>query len=146
MSKSLILMLFMFVISQASQAGIFKSYQNKKNCTQYQVVNKVRTDSGENVYTRELNNGEEVLTDQSIYGLSLKNVSIDFVKRTASFDLIKNVILGFNRPLLVTGARVSIGSDHEMFQDVLNLVNRKSSLINVICLSDSLEIIDLKTN
>jgi hypothetical protein len=144
MFKSLFLILSMFIIAGTSHAGIFKSFDSEKNCTSYEIVNKVRNDNGENVYERSLSSGEEILTDKGIYGLSLKEVEIDFDTRSASFKLIKNVILGLNRPLLVTGARVTVDSSHKSFKNIINLVNKKISLIESICLSDSLEIIEVR--
>ncbi len=143
MSKSMILAFFLFAISQSTSAAIFKSYKSKKSCTYYEVVNKVRAESGENIYQRELQGSEEVLTDKTIYGLSLQNMTVDFNKMTASFDLIKNVTLGFNRPLLVTGARVSVDSTNKSFNKIINQVNKKITLINSVCLSDNLEIVEI---
>jgi hypothetical protein len=146
MSKSLVLAFFLFSLSQLTDAAIFKSDNSKLNCSNYQIINKVRTQNGDNEYSRELENGEEVITDRTIYGLGLKNIKIDFDKRNASFDLIKHVSLGFNRPLFVTGARVSIDSSNKAFSKVINLTNKKITLIQSICITDQMEIINLRLN
>ena len=146
MSRSLILALFLFSVSQLTHAGIFKSENAKMNCSKYEVVNKVRTESGENVYLRPLKNDEELVTDKTIYGLSLKNIKIDFENKNASFDLIKNVTLGFNRPLFVTGARVSVESSNKIFNMAINQTNKKVTLIQSICINDRMEIVDLTLN
>ena len=143
MSKSLFLALFLFTICNTTSAAIFKSQNNKLGCTEYSVVNKVKTENGDYVYQRELKSNEEIITDKTIYGLSLKNMEIDFDKRTASFDIIKNVTLGLNRSLLSLGSKITIDSRHKDFQKVNNMLNRKLILITNICLDENLNIISI---
>lgn len=143
MSRSLILALFLFSICQTTSAAIFKSYNDKKSCTEYSVVNKIKTESGEYIYQREPRENEEVITDKTIYGLSLKNITVNFNQRTASFDLIKNVTLGLNRPLFTMGTRVKVQSSNKEFNKIINRVNKKLHLITSICLDENQNIITL---
>lgn len=143
--KNLSVLLALLVLSFNSNAMITKRYDSNHDCDVYSVLNKVKNAQGDYVLARELRRNEEVHDERNHYGLESKNLSIDFDKRKASFEVITQVSFGFNENLLQNdGAKVSIDSAHPQFNEVINQVNKKLLSFSQICVDREQNLIYLE--
>lgn len=125
-----ILVMGLFVISTSAFSAVFKSYDAKQSCNLYRVG------TSEEVTPRK---NETVVTPKNIYGLSFSDLEINFENRQASVQVIMNVTLGINTPLLKS--KSTILADHPDFTALVNQVNRKLYLLERICVSSDSKII-----
>lgn len=133
------------IASLNAHALITRQYDRANDCDLYSVVNKERNSDGDYVLEREIKASETVLDDRGHYGLESTNLSIDFDQRKASFEIIKQVVFGFNKNLLERdGAKVSISADNAQFDQAINQVNRKLFSFSQVCLDETNEVIYLR--
>jgi hypothetical protein len=125
-----ILVMGLFVISTSAFSAVFKSYDAKHSCDLYRAGTSEET---------EPRDGEEVVTTKSVYGFSFSDLEIDFKKREASVQIIKNVALGLNGSLL--SSRATIAANHPDFTSLINKVNRKIYLLEKICIGSGDKIV-----
>lgn len=143
--KKFFIALFLFVISHMGvKAAVYKSIDSQMDCIRYEVISKIKGEDGISRYERETLEGEELLSEESLYGLTVQDVDIDFDNREANFIIVKNVILGFNNSFFEDGRRNSIDSEHKDFKEMINQVNKKVRLIKSVCINTDNIIKDVK--
>ncbi len=125
-----ILVMGLFVISTSAFSAVFKSYDSKNSCDLYRAGTSEET---------EPRDGEEVVSNKSVYGFSFTDLEIDFKKREASVQIMKIVALGFNTSLL--DSKATISANHPDFTSLINRVNRKIYLLETICISSGNKIV-----
>lgn len=142
-SKSIVLLAF--IASVNANALITRQYDQSRDCELYSVLAKVRNGNGDYVLEREVRANETVVDDRGHYGLESTNLSIDFDQRKASFEIISQVVFGFNQNLLETeGTQVSISAENPQFDQAINQVNRKLFSFSKVCLSQNNQVIYLE--
>lgn len=130
-----------FGLFSSAQAMITQQADTQNNCELYSVVNYERNAAGEYVLSRELREGERVVDERTHYGLELKNLTIDFDRRSASFEVLSQVAFGRNRSLVGEDQKVSVSADNEQFDMLVNQVNRKLFVMNSICIDRDQQVI-----
>ena len=125
--KKVILVGFITLMSTASFAAVVKSFDKNNSCTLFRVV--AAEESGE----IRLKEGEKIEVNKEAYGLSLKDMEIDFEKREVSVQPVVNITLGFNKNL--TADKVRILTDNQKFNFLINQLNRNLILFESLCIS-----------
>lgn len=124
-----ILVMGLFVVSTSAFSAIFKSYDSKESCNLYRVA------SSEEVPQAN----EVIVSSKKVYGFSFSDLDINFEDRKANVQIIINVAMGFNTPLLKE--KSSISADRADFTSMINRVNRKMNLLENICISSDNNIV-----
>lgn len=124
-----ILVMGLFVVSTSAFSAIFKSYDSKESCDLYRVAS-----SEEVPQTNEV-----IVSSKKAYGFSFSDLDINFEDRKANVQIIINVAMGFNTPLLKL--KSSISADRADFTSMINRVNRKMNLLENICVSSENKIV-----
>lgn len=123
-----LLLLLTLVVSPAFSA-IVTSLNADKSCTIYRVTSE-----------KSPATTEEVEYDsRELYGFSLINLKVNFIKQTATVDIEKKVVLGFDRNL--NSHPVMIQASNPQFEFLTNQLNRTLHLFEKICLTDSNELL-----
>lgn len=135
-----ILVMTLFILSL--QAAVVK--EDLGNCTNYSILNKVESATGERVLPI-LRTGQELINkNKEHYGLHIRNLEIDFINKQASAKVVQAIVLGFNRSLL--SERVSISSTHPNFTQFINQINKNVLLISSICVDQDNMVVSFKIN
>lgn len=131
MKKVLIVGLFT-ILSTSAFSAVIKSVDADNSCTLYKVV---APDSDGKV---TLNPGEVMIEGRDTYGLTFKEMEIDFDKREVLVQPMMNIVLWADRPLIPTKA--SIPESHPDFNFLINHLNRKIYVFDRICITDDNQI------
>lgn len=143
LSKSLTFLAL--IASMNAHSMVTRQYDQARDCELYSIVSKERNNNGDYVLERKIEAHETIIDDRTHYGLESKNLSIDFERRSASFEIISQVAFGFNKNLLDRdGARVSISADNAQFDQAINQVNRKLFSFSEVCLGQNNEVVYLQ--
>lgn len=134
-----LLVMGLFVISTSAFSAVIKSYDAKSNCSLYKVV-----DNKEDRSVPALKAGESVTYAKRVYGLAMKNMDISFDNRDVKVDLELSVILGLNRNLM--SKKLIIDEKNPNFKTLINMVNRRLTEIQSVCISSNNEIIYVRLN
>jgi hypothetical protein len=82
---------------------------------------------------------EVIVSTKKVYGFSFADLDINFEDRKANVQVIINVAMGFNKPLLED--KSSISADRADFTSMINRLNRKMNLLENICISSDNKIV-----
>jgi hypothetical protein len=124
-----LLSFFAFFAAKA-QASVVSGFDQQNKCTLYRVLDDTKEVKAEN---------EIVVNPNSVYGLNLANMEINFQKQIVLVDIHINVVMGFNRVL--TSQKAFIAHQNPNFTTLINELNRKVQLLNKICIAKNNEII-----
>jgi hypothetical protein len=125
-------LLFAFIFTSA-QAAIVKSYDHLNQCTLYQVV--PSDEEGRVILQR----GQRMHFPKNVYGMSFRELQVDFDSRKVTVTPVMNIVFGFNRPLVKNRANISEGNPN--FNFLINQLNRSLSLFEKMCISSSSEVV-----
>lgn len=125
-----ILVMGFFIISNSAFSAVFKSYDTANSCNLY------RAGIAEESAARE---GEVIVSNKGVYGFSFSDMEIDFENREVSVQVMTNVTLGINTPLLKS--RSTLSADQPDFKELVNQLNRKLLLLEKVCISSSNKIV-----
>lgn len=128
--KMLIVCLFLMV--STSFAAVVKSTDAENNCTLFEVI--PNDENG----GFEMKPGQRLVSARSVYGLSLIEMEINFDDRSVMVWPTMNIVLGLNRPLLLTKAIIREANPNFTF--LVNQLNRKINLFEKMCINDANEI------
>ncbi len=123
------ILLILFLTSFFSYAEIVISKDESNKCTLF------RATSDE----KPIENGENILFAQDVYGMVTKNLEIDFKNQKALIDLEASIVLGFNKK--ITNQRIQIQATHPEFKSFINTINKKIFQLETICLNNNNEVI-----
>ena len=131
------ILLISLLLTTSVQASLFKKFDKKNDCDRYTVVSKVKNDQGDLVHSRELEVGETEFLDRTIAGMTLDNLTIDFVSKTVQAEVwLKRVFV--RSPLfgsITEPAPVLMKSTNPQLGAFINSINSDLLLINQICVS-----------
>lgn len=123
------LVMGLFIVSTSAFSAVFKSYDSKDSCNLYRVAGSEEVPQA----------NEVIVSSKNVYGFSFSDLDINFEDREANVQIIINVALGFNTPLLKS--KSSISADRADFTSMINRVNRKMNLLENICVSNDDKIV-----
>ncbi len=127
-----ILIVILLTISTSSYSAVVKSKDAERTCSLYRVTTE----------TTPINQGEITIFSKDVYGLSFKNMEVDFENKKVFVDPMINVIMGINRTL-ETG-RVFISASNPDFTFLINQLNRKLYILEQVCINENHELIYAK--
>lgn len=143
MKKTLTLFTTLLLSTQVLSA-VSLQYDERNKCDLYTII-KVSTDSkGQRVYEHDFAPNEEIINARIHHGMTLQDLEIDFINKEASFEIIGQVTLGFNRNLLGQDIRATISADNSQFNEAINLVNRRILNFTQVCVDRDYRIQYLK--
>ncbi|MBC7429020.1 MAG: hypothetical protein H7336_10435 [Bacteriovorax sp.] len=119
-----ILVIGLLTLSSTAFSSVVKSYDSAKSCNLYRVVSET---------SKAKQNNETVIFDKAVYGLALEDLDVDFDNHQAKAQVIMNIIMGFNRP--VVEGQLAIEEGNPQFKMLINQVNRKLSMLERVCIS-----------
>ncbi len=128
MKKTLTLLGLFIILSNSAFSAVIKSMDADNSCTLYKVV---APDSDGKVKLKE---GEVMVEGRDTYGLTFKEMEIDFDKREVLVQPMMSIIFGFDRPLIP--AKASISESHPDFNFLINHLNRKIYIFDRVCITD----------
>jgi hypothetical protein len=134
--KSFSVILLTLILSASSFAAIVKSADKENNCTLYQVV---AADENGNIHLEE---NQTIALSQDVYGMSFKNMEVDFDKKIVKVDAVANIILGFNK--LVVPNKVILSPKNDQFNFLINQLNRKLFVFEKMCITKQNEVLYAK--
>ena len=82
---------------------------------------------------------EAVVEQKELYGLTIKDMLIDFNAKTVSFEVTKRIVLAFDRPLLE--GRVFVRAENPNFNFLVNQLNRDLFTFDKVCITPQNELI-----
>ena len=115
------------LITTSAFAAVVKGYDAEKSCDLYRVPS---TDSNGKII---INAGEVVISTREAYGLSFRDMEVNFDTREVLVQPTINIILGFNRPL-IEGKGI-IAEDNADFKYLINQLNRNLLLFDKMCIA-----------
>ena len=121
-----LLVMGLLTLSSAAFSSVVKGYDAKNSCNLYRVLY-------EENKTDKPRSGEVVVSTRSLYGLILENMEIDFDAREAKVQIVQNIVLGFNRPLL--NNKAAIDERNPNFTKMINQLNRKVTNLDQVCVT-----------
>jgi hypothetical protein len=124
----------LFLISSTAFSAIIKSSDTKNSCSLYKVV-----ENNEDGSVPALKAGESVAYAKRVYGMAMKNMDISFDNREVRVDIEISVILGLNKNLM--SKRLIIDEKNPSFKSLINMVNRRLTEIQSVCINSNNEII-----
>lgn len=124
-----ILVMGLLTLTTSSFASVVKSYDASKGCNLYRIVDET---------TKAKQAGEIVIYDKAVYGLTVQDLDIDFDNREAKVQIVMNIVMGLNRNI---GGKSIIEETNPQFKMLVNQVNRKLSMLERVCISDTNKII-----
>jgi hypothetical protein len=127
----LTLTIIFILFSTTTFSAVVKKSDRKNGCILYRIIEK------DSIIQKQKD--EVIVSDKSVYGISLTNLDIDFATKEVTVDVILNVVLGLNKPLL--NSRSTIHSQNPNFNILINQLNRKLYVFEKICITKSNEII-----
>jgi hypothetical protein len=130
-----LLVMGLLAISTTAFSGVIKSYDAKNSCNLYKVVENAK-DTGD---MPPLKNGETVVYSKRIYGLVLQDMEINFDAREVKVDIQMSVVLGLNKSLLKSKARIDERNPN--LKKITNMLNHKLNSAKEICITADNEII-----
>lgn len=120
---------FLLLISTTpAHAFIAKSYDENEACDLFRVVR-----SDENGIPGKMEINETLYLKNEVFGLSFKDMEIDFEKRLVKVQPVAVVILGYNIPL--TFEKVAIMETNNDFNFLINQINRKLFVFEKVCIN-----------
>lgn len=129
--KKLSVLIFTLLASSSAFCEIVKTYDSDKNCFLYQVAN--RDDHG------HASEAGEVISDESLYGFAFKDMEVDFKNNVVRLNVIKSIVLGFNKPLMREKSVISPKNDQ--FNFLINQLNRTIMLFEKVCITQDNQVI-----
>lgn len=121
--KKTILSIFLGIsLISSANAAVVSSYDMNKSCTLYRTTTE----------TKPILSHESMVLNKNVYGLSLQNMDIDFLKKEVRFDLMGLVVMGINKR--ITNESISIDEKNPDFKVFTNQLNRKIQLLESVCL------------
>jgi hypothetical protein len=124
-----VLLLLVLSFSYVSYGAIVVSADTKNKCTVYRVT------SPEEAKAKL----ENVVEPRELYGLTIKNLKIDFETKSATVEITKRIVLAFDRPLLEN--RVVIKAENPNFDFLVNQLNRDLFTFDKVCIRNSNELV-----
>ncbi len=118
-----------FATAAPSFAAIVKSTDKAQGCTLYRVTNQE---------TPAKSDESEVIPNE-VYGLSIRDLEIDFTKKQVTVDVLMHIVAGFDRNL--TPHRLTISSTNPQLKYLTNEINRTIYLFNGVCINHQNEIV-----
>lgn len=124
-----ILFLSALFVSLLGQAQIVKSLDTAKSCTLYRLVTQ----------DKPMLASEQMAYDYSVYGMSIRNLEVDFNKKIVTVDAFANLVLAIDRPFIP--GRIQILPSNPDFKFLINQLNRKFILFDALCISAKSELV-----
>ncbi len=134
--KFALLAIFCLGVQSVAFGAVARSSDRNNQCTLYQSI--VADENGEVI----LRPDQTLVSSKRVYGLSFIDMEVDFVRQEVRVQPMMNVVLGFNKVLVP--AKASIKRGNKEFSFLINQLNRKISLFEMICISASNEIVYAK--
>ena len=128
MKKTVLLTFLISLITTTAWSAVVKGYDAEKACDLYRIA---KTDANNKVI---INAGEVLLTAREAYGLSFRDMEINFNNREVLVQPTINIVLGFNRPLL--NEKVAIEESNPDFTNLINQLNRHVMLFEKMCIGN----------
>ncbi|MBC7714683.1 MAG: hypothetical protein H7177_15160 [Rhizobacter sp.] len=125
-----LLVMGLFTLSSTAFSSVVKSYDAEKKCNLFRVVSET---------SKAKQNNETVVYAKSVYGIAIENLEVDFDNREAKVNVIMNIVMGLNRP--VVEGKATIDENNSQFKVLVNQLNRKLSLLENICISKDNKIV-----
>ncbi len=122
----------LLILSSSSFASIVKTFDAKKGCNLYRL--ELETDKA-----RE--KGEKIVYEKAVYGMTFEDMEIDYDKREARVQVMINVVMGFNRNI---GEKSSIEERNPESKKLVNLLNKKLTILEKVCITDDSKIVYVK--
>ena len=113
-------------------AAVVKATDKDQGCTLYRVTDQ------DNPMLKD----ESEVIPNDVYGLSIRDLEIDFNKKQVTVAVLVQIILGFDRNL--TSHRLTISSTNPQLKYLTNEINRTVYLFNGICINHQNEIVYTK--
>jgi hypothetical protein len=82
---------------------------------------------------------EELIDGRESYGLTFKDLVIDFDKKEATLTVMNRIVLGLDRPLI--DRPVTIRASSPDFQNLINHLNFTIRTIYQVCITDQFELL-----
>lgn len=123
------ILLLVLSASLTSFGAIVTSHDGKHSCTVYRATSEEQPKLA----------SEGVVEPRNVYGLTIKNILIDFDTKTVSVEITKRIVLGFDRPLLEQ--RAEIKASNPNFKYLVNQLNRDLFTFDKVCITDQNELI-----
>ena len=128
MKKSLVLTFALLISATAFAGQVVKRFDKENNCDLYRVLS--RDDNGNQEKPAD---DERLFSARETYGLSFRDMEVDFDNRIVKVQPIMNIVLGINRPL--TETKVAISENNKDFTYLINQLNRSVLLFQKVCIS-----------
>lgn len=116
------------VVATSAFASVVKGHDEQNGCDLYRVI------SADNTGKTKLKSGDIIIFPKEVYGLSFQDLEINFDNREAQVQIMMNIIMGINRPLI--NSKTIISPEHQDFNFLINQLNRKVSLFEKVCIND----------
>ena len=84
-------------------------------------------------------NNEEVFVTKELYGLTIKDMQIDFNSKAVSFEVTKRIVFALDYPLLPD--RVFVRATNPNFKFIVNQLNRDLFTFDKVCITSENEMI-----
>ena len=127
--KKLLLLICVLLLTSTSFAGqVVTRFDKENNCDLYRVLS--RDDNGNQ---EKPTDDERLFSSRETYGLSFRDMEVDFDNRLVKVQPIMNIVLGINRPL--TESKVAIAENNKEFTYLINQLNRNVLLFQKVCIS-----------
>lgn len=133
--KALLVMGLLSLTTSAFSA-VVKSYDADHACTLYRVTTE---EAGTKV---KLNANENIVFAKAVYGLTFQNMEINFDNRDVKVQIVMNVVMGLNKPLVTPKSTIS--TDNAEFTTLVNHLNRKLNSLEKVCISTDNKIVFAK--
>lgn len=127
MKLSLILLILSSTF--ASFGAVVVSSDAKNGCVVYRVTSEEKPRLAK----------EAVVEPRNLYGLTFKDMQIDFDTKSVSLEVTKRIVLAFDRPLLE--GRVHIRAENPNFNFLVNQLNRDLFTFDKVCITPQNELI-----
>lgn len=131
--KNILASILFLVFSNAAFGEVLKSQDQDQHCTLYQVASK-----DENGQIR-ISPDQTVISDRTLYGFSFHNMEIDFQNKLVFVDIVQNIVLGFDRPLL--NHKGVISANNKSFNFLINQLNRSVIIFEKVCIAEDFSIV-----
>jgi hypothetical protein len=131
------ILLSILILGFQAQALVTKGTDRVAKCTSYQVI-EAGTAETDDLISRIIKEGGEVASEKSTYGLSFKNLRIDFEKRQVKVDVMQRVVMGFNKVLI---RDLVISADNQDLERQVNKLNYDMTLMREVCVGPNKELV-----
>lgn len=123
------LILLILSASFASFGAVVTSADVKNGCVVYRVTSQEKPRLAK----------EGIVEPKELYGLTIKNMHIDFNTKSVSVEVTKRIVLAFDRPLIE--GRVFIRAENPNFDYLVNQLNRDLFTFDKVCITPQHELI-----